>query len=184
MLNNEIAEVFTACENGLDSLWYILLVPLAAVSWSGLFAPTYGTLWPMCAHGCLAYSVNYLMAKYGINSHLNNFVSAAAVSLSSGIVSRYTGRQSVANTIAGLYVLLPGAYLVTGLYKSEIDGTFFIEIVERAVGIGIGAWTGSILCSPTLLGTTKGLAQQQEHGASARSRTLAENDRHSTMLMF
>jgi uncharacterized membrane protein YjjP (DUF1212 family) len=172
-----------SCTNGISELWYILLVPLAALSWSGLFSPSYSSLWLMCFHGCFAYAVNYALGKSGASAQLNNFVSAAAVSISSGIISRFTGRQSVANTIAGLYVLLPGAYLVTSLYASEVTGDFFVGIVERAVGIGIGAWTGSVLCSPTLLGTTRGLAAQQR-GSSGESMRRNSGTLNSTMLIF
>jgi hypothetical protein len=34
---------------------------------------------------------------------------------------------------------------------------FFFDIIQKSLVIGIGAWTGSILCSPTLFGTTRGL---------------------------
>lgn len=112
-------------------------------------------------HGVLAYVVNYALAKAGSSSALNNFVSACAVTLSAGITSRFTGRQAVGNTVAGLYVLLPGAYLVKSLFNTTVDGSFFVDIIQMAVIIGIGAWTGSILCSPTLLGTTRGLLWQQ-----------------------
>jgi len=61
--------------------------------------------------------------------------------------------------VAGLYVLLPGAYLVTTVYENTIEG-FLMSIIVRAVVIGMGAWTGTILCSPTLFGTNSGLMNQ------------------------
>ena len=74
----------------------------------------------MALHGCLAYGVNYALALAGTDGNLNNFASATVVALSAGIVSRFTGRQAVGNTVAGLYVLAPGAYLVKSLYSTNI----------------------------------------------------------------
>ncbi|CAB9498910.1 Pheromone-regulated membrane protein 10 [Seminavis robusta] len=188
---------FEACTHGIDQLWYLLFVPLAALSWSGLFNPLPRDLLPMALHGVLAYGTNYGLSKVGASNELNNFVSASLVSFSAGLVSRFTGRQAVGNTVAGLYVLVPGAYLVTSLYSTTIDGSFFSDIIIRAIIIGIGGWTGTILCSPTLLGTTRGLMWQQpgknksndlRHGPSSgsdrRQHRRQETAQAVTMLYF
>lgn len=133
----------------------------------------------MMMHGVLAYSINFALAKAGCNSELNNFVSASAVSLSAGILSRFTGRQAIGNTVAGMYVLLPGAYLVRSLYSTNVDGSFFTDIIKMAVIIGLGAWTGSILCSPTLLGTTRGLLWQQQGFSGLRRASRSNDDRRA-----
>jgi uncharacterized membrane protein YjjB (DUF3815 family) len=170
---------FLQCSGGINELWFILFVPLAAVSWSGLFTPNYTDLPLMAFHGILAYIVNWSIARAEVNEQLNNFVSSMCVTLSAGIISRFTGRQAVGNTVAGLYVLLPGAYLVTTLYTSETDG-FYMDLILNAVLIGIGAWTGTMLCSPTLLGTTRGLlVQASKEGGSRR-----ERKEPSAMLFF
>jgi uncharacterized membrane protein YjjB (DUF3815 family) len=141
-------------------------VPIASISWSGLFNPNYCDLPFMTAHGVLGYVVSWQFYKASPTSNLNNFLAAACVTFCSGIVSRFTGRQALGNTIAGLYVLLPGAYLVTEVYKDQIEG-FLSSIILRAVIIGLGAWTGTILCSPTLLGTNRGLLSQQNQQQAA-----------------
>lgn len=123
----------------------------------------------MAAHGILGYLVSWQFYRSAYNIQLNNFLAAMAVTFSAGILSRFTGRQALGNTVAGLYVLLPGAYLVTQVYSDHIDG-FLWQIILRAIIIGIGAWTGTILCSPTLLGINKGL---MEHSKAAP--TLVEN---------
>jgi len=56
--------------------------------------------------------------------------------------------------VAGLYVLLPGAYLVDEVFKNRVEG-FLSAIILRASIIGVGAWAGTVLCSPTLLGRSK-----------------------------
>jgi hypothetical protein len=99
---------------------------------------------------------------------MNNFLAALVVTFSSGIVSRFTGRQALGSTVAGLYVLLPGAYLVTEVYSDNI-ATFLTSIILRAVIIGLGAWTGTILCSPTLLGTNLGLMLRRTNGGDNES---------------
>ena len=179
---------YLECENGIDPYWYILFVPLAALSWSGLFTPSYGTLIPMCLFGCLGFGSNYALALTGVSEDINNFVSAAIVTFSAGLVSRFTGKQAVGNTISGLYVLLPGAYWVKSLYDGDVDGSFFTGIVVRATGIGIGAWTGTVLCSPTLLGVTRGLvSQQQQSNRNSTGRTRASDNfvgNANTMLVF
>jgi hypothetical protein len=118
----------------------------------------------MTAHGILGYVISWQFYKSSsAASHLNNFLAAMCVTFFAGIVSRFTGRQALGNTIAGLYVLLPGAYLVSEVYKDQIEG-FLSNIILRAVIIGLGAWTGTILCSPTLLGTNRGLLNHQHAG--------------------
>ena len=84
----------------------------------------------------------------------------------------FTGRQAVGNTVAGIYMLLPGAYLVTSISSGNLDASFFTDIIFRSIIIGIGGWTGTILCSPTLLGTTRGLLWQQSN------KTELDMDRH------
>ena len=130
---------------------------MAAISWSGLFNPHYVDLPFMAGHGILGYIVSWQFYKASAtNNNLNNFLAAMAVTFSAGLISRFTGRQALGNTVAGLYVLLPGAYLVTTAYSANLEG-FLTSIILRAVTIGIGAWTGTILCSPTMIGVNRGL---------------------------
>lgn len=112
----------------------------------------------MMAHGVLGYLVSWQFQTAGINTNFNNFLAAMVVTFSAGVLSRFTGRQALGNTVAGIYVLLPGAYLITSVYSDNIEG-FLTQIILRAIIIGIGAWTGTILCSPTLLGINRGLMQ-------------------------
>ena len=79
--------------------------------------------------------------------------------------------------------MLPGAYLVNALYSSETDG-FFSNIIIRAVIIGIGAWTGTMLCSPTLLGTTRGLLTQTRPLHGTISERPREKLKPNAMLFF
>jgi len=127
---------FTPCTNGIDEFWYILFVPAAALSWSGLFYPNRTDLPLMAFHGILGYGVNYSLTKAGVSAEVNNFIAASSISLSAGIISRFTGRQAVGNTVAGMYVLLPGAYLVKSLYQTEVDGSFLFDVISQAIIIG------------------------------------------------
>jgi uncharacterized membrane protein YjjB (DUF3815 family) len=138
----------------------------------------------MTFHGCLAFAVNFGMGKLNVDNNLNNFVSALAVTFSAGIFSRFSGRQAVGNAVGGLYVVLPGAYLVSSLYSNELTNDFFADITVRSVIIGIGAWTGSILCSPTVLGTTRGLSTQQSTRLVSSERSNKRPSQPGTMLFF
>jgi uncharacterized membrane protein YjjB (DUF3815 family) len=89
----------------------------------------------MAAHGILGYLVSWQFYKAAPTANMNNFLAALVVTFSSGIVSRFTGRQALGSTVAGLYVLLPGAYLVTEVYSSNI-AAFLSSIILRAVIIG------------------------------------------------
>jgi len=223
-------EVYMQCSNGINELWFILIVPITALSWSGSFTPQYQDLPLMCFHGCLGYAVNYGLSRTHTSGNLNNFVSALVISTSAGLVSRFTGRSAVAYTVAGyvrnarnggfelrhfccscfaessilrctnspsqllfhafpassrLYVLLPGAYLVSSLFSTTLDGRFFNDIIQRAIIIGLGAWSGTLLCSPTLLGTTSGILNQQSERRSS-SRHLHDSTvvKNEAMLFF
>ena len=79
-----------------------LLLPFSAVAWSGLFRPSYADLPCMAFHGMLAFSLTMVGAPL--------FVAALCVTFSSGIFSRFTGREALGNTLAGLYALVPGTY--------------------------------------------------------------------------
>jgi hypothetical protein len=98
MLENNPKQVkFASCDNGIDELWYLLWVPLAALSWSGLFTPAYRELPLMTWHGILAYGINFALGKAGVEQTMNSFSSSLIVSLSAGIWSRFTGRQAVSD---------------------------------------------------------------------------------------
>jgi len=173
---------FVACKQGVDPWWYLILVPIAAVSWSGLFNPNHADLPVMALHGTMAYSINFGLSSWGVDDNLNNFLSSLVSSFTAGMVSRFTGKQAVANTVAAIYALVPGAYLVTALLTTgSLDNRFLTNIIQRSVIIGLGAWTGSMLCSPTLLGSTGSvLTQQQQLQTFSTSSTT---DR-STILYF
>lgn len=185
LLGNADRTKFVACENGVNPWWYLVLVPIAALSWSGLFNPNHRDLPVMALHGILAYGVNFCMSLWGVDDNLNNFLSSLVVSFTAGMVSRFSGKQAVANTVAAIYALVPGAYLVTALLTTgSLDNTFLTNIIQRSVIIGLGAWTGSILCSPAVLGAPAAFfLQQQQQEKDPFYYTTSTNDR-STILYF
>ena len=154
--NSELHKEYMICDNGINEWWFLLLVPMSAICWSGLFNPSYYDLPVMAFHGITGYVISWQFNFAAPSSSLNNFMAALCITFCAGIVSRFTGRQALGNTVAGLYVLVPGVYMLTTVYSDKIEG-FLTSIILRAVIIGIGAWTGTILCSPTLLGTNRGL---------------------------
>ena len=186
LMGNSTDYVYDECSNGINPYWYLLFVPLAALSWSGIFNPTYRDLLPMCFHGCLACGVDYgLSATAMVSANMNGLISAFVLSLSAGLWSRFTGRQAVGNTVAGVFALVPGAYLVRNIY-GVTDSDLFFTIVERSAAIGIGAWTGSIVCSPTLLGATAAVFAQpssRKHGSNDDTSVRQSGD-PITMLYF
>ena len=139
---------FLLSVNEIRKLWYLPLLPLAAYAWSGLFRPSHTDLPMMMFHGMLAFTLNAI----GIPS----FAAAMCVTFSAGIISRFTGREALGNTLAGLYALVPGVYMVRGMLTATTT-SFLESVVTEAVAIGLGAWTGTILCSPTILGKSSGL---------------------------
>ena len=129
--------------HGISDKFFPLILPFAATAWSGLFRPSYSDLPLMALHGMLAYTLNRVGAPM--------FVAAMCVTFSAGIISRFTGREALGNTLAGLYALVPGAYMVQALLSpSRVN--FIESVLFSAATIGLGGWTGSILCSPTMLG--------------------------------
>lgn len=128
---------------GVNPAYFPLILPFAAMAWSGLFRPSAADLPLMALHGILAFCLNW--------AGVPMFMAAMAVTFSAGIISRFTGREALGNTLAGLYALVPGTYMVRALLSpSRVN---FIEtVLFSAATIGLGGWTGSLLCSPTILG--------------------------------
>jgi hypothetical protein len=79
-----------------QKLWPFML-PFAATAWSGLFRPSNRDLPLMAFHGILAFTLNWLGAPM--------FPAAMCVTFSAGVISRFTGREALGNTLAGLYAL-------------------------------------------------------------------------------
>jgi len=129
--------------NGISEMYFPLILPFAATAWSGLFRPSYAELPLMAFHGILAFCLNWAGAPL--------FVAAMCVTFSAGIISRFTGREALGNTLAGLYALVPGTYMVKALLSpSRVN---FVEtVLFTAATIGLGGGFGSLLCSPTILG--------------------------------
>ena len=185
-LDNPADAVFLECipTHGINEYWYFLFVPLASFSWSGLFEPDYVDLPMMGVHGVLAYTVAWAVDRASYSSNFTNFVAAMTVTFSAGLISRFNGRQALGNTVSGLYVLLPGAYLVNEVFANKMSG-FLESIILRAVTIGLGSWTGTLLCSPTLFGTNRGMLQQagsSRHGSGSTRRK--RNTGKGAMLFF
>lgn len=107
----------------------------------------------MALHGMLGCVVSWQFNQ-GPFLQLDNFVAAVVVTFSAGVLSWFTGRQVPGDTVVGICVLPPGAHLVDTVFKDRMDG-FSSAIMLRACIIGIGAWTGTVPCSPTLLGRSK-----------------------------
>jgi uncharacterized membrane protein YjjP (DUF1212 family) len=162
-------DAFLECTNGINERWYFLFVPLAAFSWSGLFDPDYIDLPLMTFHGIFGYTVSWAINQAAFSGNFTNFLAAMCVTFSAGLVSRFTGRQALGNTVSGLYVLLPGAYLVDQVFANKMSG-FLESIILRSIIIGLGCWTGTLLCSPTLFGTNRANLQQSGYVSTGSSR--------------
>ena len=130
-------------------------------------------LW-MGFHGTLGFAVSWAASHANIAGNLHNFVASAAVTFSAGIMARWTGRQAVGNIVAGIFGLVPGAYLVRKMYSDDYTG-FVESTVVRCVMIGIGAAAGIVLSSPRFLGKKSFLC--------SRERRRDGNDQ-SSMLLF
>mmetsp|Transcript_37637 Transcript_37637/g.82427 ORF Transcript_37637/g.82427 Transcript_37637/m.82427 type:complete len:652 (-) Transcript_37637:1350-3305(-) len=168
---DEMDTEFNQCVNPISSYFYFLLVPITSLAWSALFTPRYSDIPLMMMHGIFSFFVYWTISTNTGNAAVATFVSAMMVTSSAGIFSRFTGRQALGDTVTGLYVLLPGAYLARGLFaaaeQNVIDAALLSNIVVKAVTIGLGGWTGTILCSPTILGTNRGLVNKS--ASSVRS---------------
>jgi uncharacterized membrane protein YjjP (DUF1212 family) len=166
-----------ACEGGINEAYYFILVPAAAISWSGLFNPDYVDLPLMAFHGILAFLITWACNRGKVNPQVALFVAAFGVTFSSGLLSRFTGRQAMGNTIAGLYVLVPGAYLVNALF-TDLTFDFIGPVIVNAAIIGTGAWSGTIVCSPTIVGTTTARLRKGAAVSRVFSRHDQQQDNH------
>ena len=154
--------------HGISMKWFPLLLPFTATAWSILFWPGHRELPWMAWHGILAFTLN--MAGF------STFLSAMCVTFSAGLISRFTGRGALGMTLAGLYALVPGTYMVKALLAPSNVG-FIERVLTAAATIGIGGWTGTLLCSPTIMGKTSGL-----HGWSFMKKT--GESRRENLLYF
>ena len=144
-----IASTDLDCDAGISEWWYLLLVPISAISWSGLFSPSNSVeLFFMGLHGCLGFVVSWAASHADASSmNLNNFLASLSVTLSAGIIARWTGRQAIGNIVAGIFGLVPGAYLIRGMYSEDVTN-FIQSTISRCIMIGVGAWLGILLGSP------------------------------------
>eukprot|EP00979_Chaetoceros_neogracilis_P003254 scaffold576_cov146-Chaetoceros_neogracile.AAC.6 len=192
-----INDPFNECLAPIDKSWYFLLVPLTSLSWAVLFKPNYRDLPLMTMHGILSYVVYWVVSTQTDNSGLATFAASMSVTASAGFLSRFTGRQALGDTITGLYVLLPGSYLAEGLFTSAggpvtnvLDSGLLANLVTIAVTIGLGGWTGTMLCSPTILGTNNGLLSQfmKRRNGAKRDRSKIQGPKpiqpNRSMLLF
>lgn len=68
--------------------------------------------------------------------------------------------------------------MAKSLYAGGLDASFVTDVVKNAILLGIGGWAGTILCSPTLLGTTRGLMwQPKQNLQSMRRENNIEDER-------
>jgi uncharacterized membrane protein YjjP (DUF1212 family) len=184
MGDSDVSEEELTCSHGISEWWYLLFVPVASISWSGLFTPNYSELVWMAFHGALGFVVTWAISSSDIGSgHLSNFIAAMSVTLSAGIISRLTGRQAVGNTVSGIFGLVPGAYLVRGLYSNASTG-FLESTVRRCIVIGVGAWAGTLLCSPKLLGTTCELLARSMRSRDEKDSQTKRIKKNNSMLFF
>ena len=128
--------------------WFPVLLPFAAVAWSGLFRPLPQDLPLMACHGILAFALTQWVGA-------PVFVAAMCVTFSAGIISHFTGREALGNTVAGLYALVPGCMAVR-LLITDSGSNFLERVLVTAAKIGLGGWTGTLLGRPIILGETAG----------------------------
>lgn len=171
----------TLCTDPIHEYWYFVLLPISALMWAYQFQPRISDLLSMTIHGVLSFLVYYAIDKAtGGQESMSTFCAALSVTFSAGVVSRFSGRQALGDTVTGLCALVPGAYLAKGLFEAatsnRMSPDLTYNIIVNSVVIGLGAWSGTILCSPTILGTNRGLINQNK--SSHNMRTL----RHSTSL--
>jgi uncharacterized membrane protein YjjB (DUF3815 family) len=128
-----IDDKWNTCEHPIDERWYFLFVPITSISWALLFQPPYRDLPLMGLHGVLGFVVYWAVDQASGQTGLATFVAAACVTSAASIVSRFTGRQALGDSLTGLYVLLPGSYLARGLFTAAednvIDGKILTNIV-------------------------------------------------------
>lgn len=76
---------FLISTHGISQKFYALILPFSAIAWSALFRPSYADLPLMAGHGILAFGLTLVGVPL--------FVAAMCVTLSAGIISRFTGRE-------------------------------------------------------------------------------------------
>ena len=152
---------------GIGDKFFPLMLPFAATAWATLFWPSHAEVPYMAFHTILAFTLNW--------AGMPTFFAAMCVTFSAGLLSRFTGKGALGNTLAGLYALVPGTYMVQALLNTSRVG-FIENVLTAAATIGIGGWAGTLLCSPTILGKTSGL-----HGWSRGRKEKDRPERHSLL---
>lgn len=97
--SSDFADILTS-SHGISKKIYPLLLPLTSLAWSISFRPSSQDLPLMMFHGTMAMCLSWAGVPL--------FLAASAVTFSSAIISRITGKNALASTLAGLYALVPG----------------------------------------------------------------------------
>lgn len=127
------------------TLWFLLILPIASIGWAASFKPAYCDLPLMTFHGILSFIVSWAVEQASGESFFGSFIAALTVSTVAGLVSRFTGRQALGDTLTGLYALVPGIYITESFFAGAIQedfeeaSTFMLKLVLKAVIIGVGS---------------------------------------------
>lgn len=167
-VNQSDPKEYMNCGEPIDSIWFVLVLPVASIGWAASFRPTYRDMPLMVFHGILSFLVSFGIEQATDNSFFASFVAALTVSTVAGLVSRFTGRQALGDTFAGLFALVPGIYIIESFFQGALRGDFkdtgsvLLNLVLKAVIIGVGSWCGTLLCAPNILGTNTGILSSSE----------------------
>lgn len=168
-VSQDYASILIPTHTGISPKFIPLILPFTTVAWSLLFKPHRRDLLMMALHGMMAFALNWV--------GVSNFFAAMCVTFSAGLISRFTGRGALGNTLSGLFALAPGGYMARALLAPNRAG-FVENLLTVSAAIGLGSWCGTILCHPTILGKSSGL-----HGWSF-SRNGGEKSRREGLVYF
>ena len=99
LTSSDFTKILTS-SHGISKKIYPLLLPLTSLAWSISFRPSSQDLPLMMFHGTMAMCLSWAGVPL--------FLAASAVTFSSAIISRITGKNALASTLAGLYALVAG----------------------------------------------------------------------------
>ncbi|KAI8885283.1 DUF1212-domain-containing protein [Backusella circina FSU 941] len=149
----------TTCVTVIPQLYYIMTVPLFAISYC-IYLRARPARWPtMITVATCGFVVNYLLSCYATApTQVLQVVPAFTVGFLGNLLTKFTGKMSLDAVILGIFYMVPGSLglkAALGFFGGTDSGEFTnqgagfaLSMIETSIGITIGLFIATLVVYP------------------------------------